>query len=1656
MRKVTLLILLLVTGFAQAQPATNVPTRGRRFWTGFMQNGFGAQSLKVHILSTTATSGTVSMPLNAWSQNFTVAANGVTVIDVPLSGENTGSGIVAGRGILIQSNDSINVFTSTYQNYTFESGQVLPESSLGNSYRVDSYHGIPNYGNLHKSQLLVVATQDGTQVSITPSVNTMGGNTAGVPFLVNLNAGQSYQLQAATDALDLTGSLVVATAQSGTCRPFLVIGGSGCASVPGACNACDVIFEQLIPTNAWGTRYFTVPINGVTSSTYRVLAHTNSTSVSIGGSAPILLNAGQTYEVNGTTTPVCVQANNPVSVAQLMEGYSCAGNGDPSLLLVSPADRLSTRASFTTPTSSQISQHSISVVVPLAAVGQLTLDGNAVAPALFQAYAGCNDRKYVKLNVPAGVHHLQANAGFQAYQFGVGYGESYATSVNDIRAIPVPQDSIVCGGGPLTLNAPVPLDNAIWTIEGESTTILATGNSYSFTPTASHSYIVSGTLPASGCPRSFTYHVGIPLTIPTLLTANGSNTINVCQYEPVQLALVPPPDTAWFNVQWSPAGSLNNPNIPGPLASPMTSTWYRVQVISPSGCGNLDDSIRVNVIPGKILDLTTTATPATVCAGSSIQLQSTALRVITSDDLNGPPNTMWTATQGGTISTACGSQSGGALYFNGNGQRYAQTVALNTIGGGEIRCRLKIAQGTAPCDDVEPGEDVVLEYSVNNGLAWNSMATYNENGYPGFVAVQTSIPAAAQGANVMFRYRQLANNGAGQDNWALDDVLVARYDNTWLSYAWTGPGTVGNPTSASTAATPTGSGWFKLNATDPTAGCTYRDSVHVQVNPTFNLTMTPNSTICIPGPVQLTATPGSGNGITYVWAPDPTLSATNIQSPIATPNTTTTYSVTATNTTGCSTTGQVTITVGQLSALTVTATNDTLCPGQNTQLTATPTGIGPFTYAWTGAGLSNNTVANPIASPNQTTAYSCTVTHTGSGCTHSQTITVVVTTGYNANAGADQTLCATTGHQLSVQHNVPNPSYQWTPGTNLSGATTQTPTITTNGSNTYSVVITDPNGCSVTDQVTITQAFAGLTTQIDASACADTPPTLTAPTTGASYLWNTGATSVSIVPVVPGPHSVTITNAQGCTGTTNFNVNLFPLPVVDLGPDIMICGAVGQLLNAGNASSNYLWNTGETTQQLSVSNSGTYSVEVTNANGCTTSDVVHVQMNPLPVDQLQDVTTCASNAINLDAGNAGSTFLWNNSATSQSITPTTSGTYSVAVTTAQNCTATFDADVILIPTLVVQLGNDTTICQGNTLTVDAQNPGANFLWNTGATTPSIQVTEGGTYSVEVTNSACSATDAITITTQAAPQDQLENRTQCTGVPALLDAGNPGSTYLWNIGTTTRTLSVNTTGTYSVTVTDPSGCSATFDAEVLLLPPPNVHLGNDTVLCEGEVLIVDAGNAGATYAWVHGPTTRTISVRTSGTYRVTVSNGYCERSDDIVVVFNPTPARMAARQFHTCLGEDEEFVRLDAGNVGSRYSWSTGESSQVILAGAYGWYVVEVLNQFDCAARDSAQVIEYCPSAIFIPNAFTPNGDGTNDVFIPVGKNIASLHLYVFDRWGTQLFESDDPTVGWDGTFAGDIVKNDVYVWRLEYTFFTDKNGTLGQPQEQLGHIQVLR
>ena len=1648
----TVLLALCSVG----QSAQQLPTRGTRFWAGFMQNGFAAQSLKIHITSTVSTTGTISMPNGGWSTNFSLAANAVTVVDIPTSAENSGSETLQNKGVLITSQDSVNVYMTSYQNYTYDLSQVLPESSLGTLYRVDSYQGMPNFNNLHKSELLVLATQDGTQVRITPRVNTWGGRPAGVPFVVDLNAGETYQVQAATDQLDLTGTLIEATDLSGPCRPFAVFGGSTCATAPGSCSACDHIFDQLLPIAAWGTRYYTVPIFGTTGSTYRVMAHQNNTSVTIGAGAPFILNAGQVFEANTVATPVCIEASLPVSVVQIMEGYSCVGNGDPSLLILSPAERTTKRAAFHSTSTVQVNQHSVSVVLPTSAIGQLTLDGGNVNPSLFQAYAGCPDRSWAKIPVTPGVHRLHSNIGFQAYAFGIGFGESYAASVNDIGAPAVVNDSTICGAGPFTLNSSVPLNNATWATLSDPNTIIGTGNSINVTPAGSTSYVVTGQLPVSGCPETFTYHVGIPLTIPTLLTANDEPTINVCQYQPVQLSLVPPPDPAWFNIDWSPSASLNDANVSNPLAAPVASTWYKVEVESPNGCGDMVDSILVQVQPGAIIELNTTATPAVVCAGTTVQLGSSVLRAVMRDDLESATGPSWTAVQGGSIGNQCGSIGAGALYFNGNGQRYAQTVALNTSNGGRIRFQLKMASGSAPCDDIEAGEEVVLEYSTNNGLNWGGISTFGEDYFPTLSSLDIAIPAAAQSNSTMFRWRQTANSGAGQDNWVLDAVLIGAYDDAYASYAWSQPATLNNATASAPTAAPTASGWYVLSATDPLGGCIYGDSVFVQVEPAFNLSVTPSTTLCSLTGTQLQATPSSGTGIAYTWTPnDGSLSSTTIADPIATPAQTTTYNVVAQNAAGCSASGSVTLTVGQLFGLNVTVDSDTLCQGQSAQLNAAVTGGSGLTYAWSGAGLNNSAIPNPIATPALTTTYTCTVTHTPSGCQLSASVTVVVNTGYTANAGTDQTVCSALGIQLGVQHNVPNAQFAWTPAANVNAANIAAPTITVDATATFTVTVTDLQGCSVSDQVTITRAFPNGNNTQSVAACANAAPTLTAPVTGVSYAWSTGANTPSIVPASSGPHTVTVTNAQGCESINTFNVTLHALPIVDLGPDQIICGNAPITLNAGNPGASFAWSTSAQTQTINVSTSGNYSVTVTNANNCTASDAVNVQFNPLPVDVLTDATACASTPPTLNAGNSGSTFLWNTGAQGQDITPTTSGTYSVTITTAQQCSATYDAVVTLAPVLGVELGSDTTICQGASLTLDAGNTGASFVWSNGPNAQSITVTNAGTYSVTVSNGYCSATDDLSLNVANAPTDVLTDATRCTGESVTLDAGNAGSTYLWNNSSISRTIEVTVSGLYTVVVTNAAGCTGNFNANVQFIAPPNVYLGMDTVLCEGEMLTVDAGNPGSSYTWSTGANTRTIGIGTAGTYSVTVNNGSCSRSDDITVLFNPSPARMAVNEFHTCLDDAPKYVVIDAGNAGSRFDWSTGETSQVILASAYGWYYVQVTNAYDCSGRDSARVIEYCPATIFIPNTFTPNGDGVNDIFLPVGKSIASIHMVIHDRWGELIFETDDINTGWDGTYQGEVVKNDTYVWRLEYQFYTDKEGTLGVQQTQMGHIQVL-
>lgn len=1652
-------LLLLAAGGAKAQSGP-LDTRGREFWLGFMQNASGTQQLSVKIASATATTGSVSVPLAGWSTTFVVPANGVVSVAVPNLYETTGSEAAQDKGVRITSVDPVTVTAVNYQNQTTDASQVLPLNSLGTSYRVDALPGTstayPNGTYIFRSEFMVVATADGTTLNITPTTNTTAGHAPGVPFTVTLNAGQTYQVQALNGLTDLTGTLIEATAASGPCRPFAVFGGSMCAVVN--CAACDHVNEQMIPTNTWGTNFHTVPLANLTAWGFRILAGQNGTSVTIDGGPPILLNAGQYHQVLNTVQPKCIVASKPVSVSEIMEGATCSGSGDPSLLLLTPDDRTSNSALFTTLFSTQaVINHYVSLITPTGAISQMLLDGTQVPSALFYTYPACPGLSYAKVQVAAGTHSLASAAGFIAYAYGLASGESYMYALSNNMVAPAQADSVICSSGPVTLAAPIVLANAQWTMASDPLTVLATGNSYTFTPDHNDIYRVDGELSPSGCPKHFEFQVGLPVDPQLDLQVNGQATTTVCQFTAVQLGVASVLDAQWFDLNWSPSAQLSDPGIANPVAYPSTNTWFKLQVTSPVGCGSAVDSVLVTVNPSSIFAVRATVANDTICSGNSTTLHAEVERVLYADAFEGNWAPWWQSVQGGSISAACGSVTGSALYFNGAGVRTATTPAMDLSQGGMAHFALKIASGAPPCDDAEPGEDVVLEYSTN-GSAWTVLSTFMENAWPSFAQADVAIPAlGSTGANTRLRWRQLSNSGAGQDNWSMDNLLITRFEDATSQLTWMPSAGVSNPSSATPSASPVQDTWYKAEVAN-SSGCLYVDSVLVHVAPAFSIVHMADTTRCgLPG-TQLHAQTTSGTGVSWSWAPATGLSSTGTPNPIASPAGTTAYTVTATSSLGCTDSESLTVAVSGLTSVTTSATEATLCYGEQVGLSANITSSSPYSISWSPA----NVVANPAsaqtnATPTGTTEFACMVTDTQTGCTMTSTTTVGVNPHYSVQMPHDTTVCTALGMQLHISHNLAPPfQVAWAPASHLNAANIAAPTIMVDTSTTYTVTLTDQGGCSVTDSVTIGVAFDNLITPVNVSACQGQPLLLDAGFPGSTYDWSTGDNSQTITVNQPGQYVATITDTQTCQAIMTFLATFNPLPVVDLGPDLALCGQTSHTVDAGNAGNSLLWSTGATSHQITVVASGTYSVTATTPQGCQAGDAVSISLDPLPVDVLQDVTACESSPPVLDAGNAGCTYLWNTGAQTASITPTSGGTYSVTVTTPQQCSATFDALVTLMPRINIDLGPDLVKCTGDTVVLDAGNMTANFHWSTGGTSQALVVTASGTYILEATNGYCTDADTVYVLFNPSPVNNLSDQTACIGQPVLIDGGNPGASFSWSTGDTAQTITVGTSGQYSVTITGSNGCASTFHAMLSFIPPPVVQLGADTVLCANQVLMLDAGNPGNTYHWNTGSSTQVLPVNTSGTFSVSVDNGYCSSSDEITVIFNPIPARLATHQYYVCLDENPHYVDLDAGNPGSAFLWADGQTTALIHAGSYGWHSVSITNSFGCTLVDSAMVNEFCRPTLFIPNTFTPNGDGRNDAWLAVGNNVDSYEMSVFDRWGGVIFHTTDINKGWDGTMNGNPVPNDVFAFRVVFRLIEDSSGKLGFEQTKLGHVQVLR
>ncbi|HRP58389.1 PKD domain-containing protein, partial [Agriterribacter sp.] len=524
-----------------------------------------------------------------------------------------------------------------------------------------------------------------------------------------------------------------------------------------------------------------------------------------------------------------------------------------------------------------------------------------------------------------------------------------------------------------------------------------------------------------------------------------------------------------------------------------------------------------------------------------------------------------------------------------------------------------------------------------------------------------------------------------------------------------------------------------------------------------------------------------------------------------------------------------------------------------------------------------------------------TVTVTRNGCSDSDDKVITVTTPPTVDLGPAAAICAGNSITLDAGDHGAGTTYNWS-----TGETTRTIDVTT--ADTYTVTVTR-NGCSASDSKAITVTTSGLVVDLgtDIERCAvGLPTTLDAGITGATYKWGsdpfvptvTNKTTKTVQTLMAGKFWVEVTK-DGCSATDTIIVTNKPMAepqfsYTQTGSCSPIDVSFTDATTSCSSISNYEWDFGDGSAVLtgspdpavmnpthSYAQPGVYrvilKVTVSGEDKTYEEDII-VSGTGIPVNLGNDTTICAGSSITLDAGDhPGATYEWApGGEATRSITVNTSDTY--IVTVAKDGCKSIDAiNVTVAPELTVDLGNDTTICAGNSVVLDAGNPGAAYLWSTGETTRTIVADHADTYSVTVNNGNCIGTGSIKVDISSTlPVSLGDDATICTGSSITLDAGYPGAVYTWSTSAASQSIIVNMAGVYSVTVNH-NGCVGEDEIEISLTDPPSaVNLGNDTTICFGNSVQLDAGNPGAQYLWNTGATTQTLYAMSSGLYSVEVT------------------------------------------------------------------------------------------------------------------------------------------------------------------------------------------
>ena len=665
-----------------------------------------------------------------------------------------------------------------------------------------------------------------------------------------------------------------------------------------------------------------------------------------------------------------------------------------------------------------------------------------------------------------------------------------------------------------------------------------------------------------------------------------------------------------------------------------------------------------------------------------------------------------------------------------------------------------------------------------------------------------------------------------------------------------------------------------------------------------------------------------------------------------------------------------------------------------------------FTYLWQDSSTTVEFVANYAD-----TFY---VIKTDSfGCSAIDSISLAILTSPNLPFLSDTGICFGDTAVLRAGPDSSIYTYLWA---DTSGIISNNISISTVDSGFYGVLKVDTTTtCFAADTIFVTvnplpTPFIGN----DTSICEGLAITFDAYNSYERYTWQDSTQAFTYTTDSAGIYSVTVSDFNGCVGVDSLELSIFPNPVVNFSvmhdsvgivntdDSSRVCNGVSVTLTVDSLYPTYYWSTGSPNQSINVATSGSYNVLVFDSNNCNANATYKVVVDTLPFVNLgNDTTICNLDSMVIDAGPNLRSYAWSTGDTSQTLQIFTADTFSVVVTDSNSCIG-MDTFVLSIDTLPrVSLGPDTTICLRDQIIVSPGTQFASYQWSFFAPdTHSVAISTAGDYWVRVTDANnCSATsDTISLFNDTLPNVQLgPDQGICIGDSVGLDAGPGYTSYQWSNGISVQTQTVNTTGSFVVTVVDANQCIGSDTFNLVVNPLPTVSLGSNKRYCDGVSfnlqLTANSGPPYQSYLWSTAQTGQGITICDQPGacnnvitnfpdtiwVRATDING-CINSDTIVIARGANPVVNIAMSDTSYCSDEVKSIVLDAGPGFNAYAWTKqnapnfNESGQIILVDTAGTYFINVTDVNGCSGGDVVIIREYQAPNVNLPadTAFCEN------------------------------------------------------------------------------------